>query len=328
MNRFNYVILGPSWDLYKQSYSDLNSVDYTQYIRFEVPSKNVFIRLLFHLHFNKRINLPFKSLWYPFLLKVKLRTDKPICFVLFGNWFSLGSNFFRFLKRKYCGCKMVCFFQDLISMQKINICRYFDIEEIKKHVDLIISFDPKDCEQYGLVYHSLVFSQFHGEKEPMPESDVYMLAKAKNRLGDIYAIYEVLRSKHLKLDINLVDVKPEDQRFKDEIHFLDSKGMSYAENLQHILHTKCILEVMQKNGAGFTQRGCEAVCLGKKLLTNNAFIKNEPFFNPKYISTFSSVNALDYDFVEHITDSVVVDFNYKEKMSPIALLNFIEEKLP
>ena len=326
MNQYNYVVLGSSWDLYKQSYSDLNTVGYAQYIWRKVPSRFSFYGLLYRLHFNKRIKFPLKFFWNSFFVKTNFSNNKPLCFILFSDWIRLDTNIVPFLRKKYSGCKIVWFCQDLISTQKA-LDNHFDVNEIKKHLDLIISFDQKDCEKYGFIYHPLVFSEFRGEKKLMPESDVYMLAKAKNRLDDIYAIYEVLRSKHLKLDINLVDVKPKDQKFKEEIHFLDSRGMSYAENLQHILHTKCILEVMQKNGAGFTQRGCESVCLGKKLLTNNAYIKNEPFFKPEYISTFSSVNDLDHDFVEHISDNVAVNFNYKEKMSPIALLNFIEGKL-
>ena len=329
MNRFNYVVLGSDWDLYKQSYSDLNTIDYAQYIAGCAPSRSSVKGFLFRLHFNKWVGLPLKKIWNYFFVNVCCSNDKPVCFILFSNWLHLDTDIVSFLRKKYDNCKIVWFCQDLISTQRMRgKNKKFDVERIKKQFDLVLSFDQKDCVKYGFVYHPLVFSEFHGLKKTMPESDVYMLAKAKNRLEDIYDIYEALRSKGLRLDINLVDVKPEDQKFKDEIHFLDSKGMPYAENLQHILHTKCILEVMQKNGAGFTQRGCEAVCLGKKLLTNNVFIKDEPFFKKEYISTFSSANDLDYIFVDHISDDVDVNFNYKEKMSPIALLNFIEEKLP
>lgn len=110
----------------------------------------------------------------------------------------------------------------------------------------------------------------------MPYSDVYMLAKAKNRLNDIFKIYTILKDNNLKPNLLLAGVDIQDQKYKDEITYLN-KSIPYEENLQYIFHTHCILEVMQKNGIGFTQRACEAVCLGKKLLTNNPHTKMNRF---------------------------------------------------
>ena len=160
----------------------------------------------------------------------------------------------------------------------------------------------------------------------MPYSDVYMLAKAKNRLNDIFKIYTILKDNNLKPNLLLAGVDIQDQKYKDEITYLN-KSIPYEENLQYIFHTHCILEVMQKNGIGFTQRACEAVCLGKKLLTNNPHIKNEPFFNLEYISTFTSPNDIDSDFLKKIKDPIDINYHYKEKMSPIELLNLIENYL-
>lgn len=100
------------------------------------------------------------------------------------------------------------------------------------------------------------------KNKKMPYSDVYMLAKAKNRLNDIFKIYTILKDNNLKPNLLLAGVDIQDQKYKDEITYLN-KSIPYEENLQYIFHTHCILEVMQKNGIGFTQRACEAVCLGK-----------------------------------------------------------------
>lgn len=112
----------------------------------------------------------------------------------------------------------------------------------------------------------------------MPYSDIYMLAHAKNRLNDICRVYGVLKDNGLKINMLLAGVAPEDRKYRDEIIYLESgRKISYEDNLQYVLHTRSILEVMQANGAGFTQRTCEAVCLGKKLLTNNTYIESAPF---------------------------------------------------
>ena len=180
----------------------------------------------------------------------------------------------------------------------------------------------------GLFIIPLVFSSYHGKLKNMPYSDIYMLAHAKNRLNDICRVYGVLKDNGLKINMLLAGVAPEDRKYRDEIIYLESgRKISYEDNLQYVLHTRSILEVMQANGAGFTQRTCEAVCLGKKLLTNNTYIESAPFFNSTYISTFTTVDDIDLDFVKKIKEPVDVDYHYKEKMSPIELLDFIEERL-
>ena len=88
--------------------------------------------------------------------------------------------------------------------------------------------------------------------------------KAKNRLPEIISAYERLCSFGLKCDFHLVGVEEKNQVHKDNICYIS--GMDYQTNLQHILHTKCLLEVMQQNGTGYTQRMCEAVALDKKKL--------------------------------------------------------------
>lgn len=330
--KYNYVILGSDWDLYKFSYSDLKHVDYAQYVAGYYPPINTIKGLLYRIHFspglNRIVNLPLKNLWNKSYFKIDFKTKRPLCFLVFSNWICHNIGITEFLRSQYKDCKIVWISQDLISTLKLKFTdRPFEADKIKGQFDLVLSFDPHDCRRYGFTYHPLVFSSFDGEVKKMPMSDIYMLAQAKNRLKEILDVYEVLRSTGLKLDIHITGVEKRDRKYEDEIDYLDGKGMSYAENLQHVLHTRCILEIMQKGGAGFTQRGCEAVCLDKKLLTNNAYIRNEPFYNPEYISSFSSPEDIDMDFIRHIKDNVAVDYGYKEKLSPVELLNFIDNKL-
>lgn len=332
MSKYNYIVLGSDWDLYKFSYSDLYSISNVKYIAGNYPPKNTIKGLLYRLHFdqnlNAKINLPFKSVWNSSYFDASFNNGKPLCFIVFNNWICLNVGIVDYLRKKYTGCKIVWICQDLISTQKLRYTSEpYNVEKIKSQFDLVLSFDQNDCEKYGFVYHPLVFSSYRGDIIDMPNSDIYMLAQAKNRLDDIIEIYEVLRNTGLKIDFHIAGVKSQDRKYSNEIHYLDGKGITYAENIQHILHTKCILEIMQKNGAGFTQRGCEAVCLGKKLLTNNAFIKGEPFFNSNFISTFTTPEDIDMDFLRHIPDKIDVDYRYRENMSPIELIDFIGKRL-
>ena len=317
MKNFNYVILGSSWDLYKYAYSDLNSLDNAIYISDTTLTSNIVRRIHLSKSINAIFELPFKKIWNKFIFKSKFQNDNPICFVFFSNWaeYNKELNLTDYFKKRYKGSKCVLFLQDLYKFRIIDT----------KQFDLCLSFDKADCERYGFVYHPLVFSDIKFDNEVKVENDVFFLGKAKNRLRNIVRMFEYLQNYGLKCDFYLVGVNKEDQVYPDLIHYIE--GMDYLTNLQLVRKSRCLLEIMQESGTGFTQRGCEAVCLGKKLLTNNQYINEEPFFNPRYISTFKSVDDIDRDFINHIPDEISIDYHYKHMMSPIELLQFIENRI-
>lgn len=107
------------------------------------------------------------------------------------------------------------------------------------------------------------------------------LGKSKNRLAEIIGCFEQLWRYNVDTDLWLVGVKPEEQVYKDKIHYVSS--MAYLENLQHVLHCNCELEIMQAGGFGYTQRMCEVISLDKKLITNNRTVHEAPFYNSDYI---------------------------------------------
>lgn len=318
MRHYNYIILGSHWDLYKQSYSDLNSVDDADYVSDEIFSSGFFRRIHFSTRLNRVHPLPFKGIWKSRIYNGSFPNDKPLCFVLFSNWAELDNEigFVEHLKKKYRGSKFVLFLQDLFKYHKdINYKKY----------DLTLSFDYGDVQKYGFIYHPLVFSSFIGESSIKKKSDIYFLGKAKNRLSEIMGAYEVLRTHNLKIDFNLVGVDKQKEKYSDEISYIEN--MTYRENLEHILNTKCVLEIMQQGGLGFTQRVVEVVGLNRKLLTNNAMIKEAPFYNSRYISQFSTAKQIDTAFLEGLKTNEDVDYHYQEQLSPIALIDFIDARL-
>ena len=328
--KYNYVIFGYG-GLYLYSYSDVIGVEGVKFIKY-LPTHNYIEKVIRKIHFSPKINkyldLPFKKVWNYSFFQANFANNKPICFIFFNNWVILNEeiNYTDYLRKKYTNCKLVWFLQDVLAKQyRLYNHKRLNIDTIKKKFDLILSFDKTDCEKYNLIYHPLVFSSYHGSIKELPHSDVYFLALAKDRLKVILQTYEVLRDAGLVLDFYLVGVKEEDQKYKDEIHYIQS--MSYEENLQHIIHTNCLLEIMQKGSTGYTQRGAEAVCFGKKLLTNNTRINEEPFFISDYISMFSTPEDIDKDFLKRIPDVPNVDYRYKHNMSPWELLDFIDKKL-
>ena len=60
---------------------------------------------------------------------------------------------------------------------------------------------------YGWIYYPLVYSEVHVEDDnDIPESDVYFVGKAKDRLSEIISFFEKCDAAGLKCDFHLVDV--------------------------------------------------------------------------------------------------------------------------
>lgn len=328
---YNYVIFGSSWDLYLHSYADIMDLDDVRYIPESIRSRMIKENFLYHLHLGKINNffqLPFKGIWNQLYFKDDFVNKKPLCFVFTSSWIRLNKfiGLTNYLKNKYTDSKTVCFITDLVSTLKYPYtATVFDVNFERKNYDLMLSFDHGDCDKYGLLYHPLVYS-ISKAGNVKTRSDIYFLGQAKNRFDDIIDIYEKLRNQGLKLDINVVGVPKCNQKYDDDIHYLDT-FMTYDENLFHLLRSKCVLELMQKSGHGYTQRSVESVGENRKLLTNNPEIRNAPFYNPKYISTFTSSNDLDLDFIKRIPDNEEVNYNYSQYLSPLELLDFIDTHL-
>jgi hypothetical protein len=101
--------------------------------------------------------------------------------------------------------------------------------------------------------------------------------------------------------------------------------MPYIENLKHIKKSKCLLEIMQGGGHGYTLRACEAIMYDKKMITDNPEISCAPFYRPELISVFDRAEHIDPSFVT--TEPAVADYKWKEKLSPLKLLEYIDKRI-
>ena len=131
----------------------------------------------------------------------------------------------------------------------------------------------------------------------------------------------MLRDAGLRCDFHITEVAPEDRKYADEIDYCTQ--MPYAENLKRIHKTRCLLEIMQQGGSGYTLRMCEAIMMDKRLLTNNPVVTGEAYYSPERIQTFQTVNQIDTAFIT--AGERDVDYGWKDRLSPLKLLQFIED---
>ena len=336
-NKSEYVIFWSNWDLYRQSFSDIIPLDNVQYIDCPLIKLCGFNRRLYDfIHYEhsglikKFLHKIAKSIfkedyWMSFYFGKRRKKKDEYVFIFSGAWLIFNYDFFSWLKRNYPNAQYVLFLCDLFNTVT-NSEEQLNLDTIKQDFNLILSFDQNDCQRYGFTYHPLVFSPYRGIIEDMPMYDIYFLGQPKNRFKEIISCLERFWEYGLKTDICLVGVKPEEQVYKDKIQYSD-RFLPYEENLQRTLHAKCELEIMQKGGTGYTQRMCEVIALDKKIVTNNPLIHEAPFYNPNYIFQIRGAEDITEELCKKIKSEVIVDYHYKDKLSPIELLNFINARL-
>lgn len=322
---YKYVVGGSTSDFYVVSNKDLENLKDVKYIVGNIEFKNKFTRFLYRFHhsmkLNKIINLPFKSLWNKYYLNNEFDKNDKICFLVNSSVLKLQkSGMLTYLRQQYKNCKIVLFFTDLFEYEN----RFYSIDEIKSLFDLVLSFDQGDCEKYGFTYYPLVYSFTEVEDNPnIKESDVYFVGKAKDRYDEIISAYEKFKNAGLVCDFNIVNAKKQDRKYDGEINYISQ--MDYKTNLEHIKKTRCMLEIMQGGGRGYTLRYCEAIAHDRRLITNNPEIKYAPFYNEKLISVFEKIDDIDVDFVKNGEKDV--DYHFKDELSPKKLLLFIDKIL-
>lgn len=322
--KYNYVVLGVSSDYYRVSYADLNkrndSVYQSELIDTKVNIKNFLYRVHTSPTINNKIHLPFQSIWNSTIYKNKFKDDKPLCFLFFtGRKREIDNGFPEYLRKKYPGVKLALFYQDLVKRSLLP-----DVESLKYKFDIILSFDQLDAKNYGIYYYPLVYSQIDIPKNKnIKKSDIYFVGKAKDRLNRIISSYEIFRNAGLVCDFHIIGVRPQDQKYADEIVYQEQ--MPYIENLQRIQASKCMLEIMQQGGHGYTLRYCEAIMYDKKIITDNPEIDVAPFYNPNLIQVFKEPNEINTSFVN--ADPLKANYNYKKNLSPVHMLEFIDQQI-
>jgi hypothetical protein len=242
--------------------------------------------------------------------------DKPLCFILNGGSFRLYRNHLtNYLRRTFPDCKLVLYLGDLIKTYK------FDIVACKNIFDIVATFDKSESLCHDLLYYEEPFSFHQIEKNTaLDSSDVTFVGFAKGRLRDILTIYEMLEKAGLRCDFHITGVPENQKKYADKISY--NKPLSFYEVLQHVIVSRCILEVLQQGGSSPTTRVSEAIAYGKKLLSNCFELKTKPYYNPKYISLFETPKNIDIEFIKK--DIGIINYNYIQNLSPLRMIENIE----
>ena len=323
--KYNYVVFNPLFssshreeDYYYICAKDLEGHDNIIVNHEALQEWPKWIRYAYKLHhhpaMNKWFDLPFKSLWFPFIFKNTFKDDKPICFVCVRY---PSSSYLIYLRKHYPNCKIVVLCRDLLKTHEDMYNEYMNA----KAIDIWMSYDDQESKKYGFPH----FEEFESKidipiLDNYPLADVFFAGKAKDRLPKLVDVYDNLTSKGVKCLFYVTGVETKDKVEREGIKYLD-KQITYYEMLSLSVNSKCILEINQGNAIGYSSRFLEAVMFNKKLITDNLYIKKSQFYNTDYIQCFEKVEDIQAEFVKKEVD---VNYNYKDEFSPVHIIELID----
>lgn len=329
--KYNYVVF--SWIIPKSSYKieddyysiclrDLENKEGIIVNHVPMYGKPKLWKFLYRIHnsvkLNSVINLPFKSIWYPFVFENSFKDDKPICFVCIRY---PSVDYLKYLRKNYPDCKIVVMCRDLL---RIHIKEFQEYDEAKIY-DYWMSFDENESKKYGFPH----FDEFESKieipvEDNYPIADVFFAGRAKDRHKKLIDLYDKFEQNGVNCLFLLLDTPKEEQVKRKGIKYI-SKPISYAEMLKYTVNSKCVLEINQADAVGYTSRYLESVMFNKKLITDNVYLKNTKYYNPDYIHIFKTETDIDISFIKK--DDIVVDYKYENDFSPINRIEQIDQML-
>lgn len=319
--QYNYIICGCGgyYDVGYRDIMHLSNVKYYHSYNEGVYSSLLkkMIRFNFSQKVNKYIRTPFARVVYPHIFRPVFTDNKPLCFIFFGNVeFVYQTSYISYLRATYPNVKIVLYMQDLISKNprlNFNTC--------KDLFDVILSYDKGDCIKYNLQFHPTPMSYVSIEKDiSLPKSDIYFCGYAKTRYPLIHELYKRYSDLGLKCDFHIMKF-PEGETKVDGIHY-EERNFTYEQNIQHVMNTKAVLEIMQEGADGYTPRVWESIIYDKHLLTNNINLQNSEYYNSGYMHDICTP-----DLFSVISKPVLYTSEEKEILSPTHLLKYIDNLL-
>lgn len=172
-----------------------------------------------------------------------------------------------------------------------------DYQAQAKFFDRVLTFDPADARENGFGYLPLFCSRFMQglRRDRVEPASLFMVGNIVK--PSRYAAVESFRSycvdrglkfkQHLKvspvvwLNLTRSGILPRDVSFRsiDKAAFCDMIETSSAA-----------FDFANHKQSGQTMRMMENLCLGKKIVTSNTWVKQEPFYSPDRIHVFDGLN--------------------------------------
>lgn len=194
--------------------------------------------------------------------------------------------------------------QYVTSKGKKSIVYYWDgfdhfpqYKPTMKYFDIKYSFDPIDCNKYGLNFITNFY--FYDGRNPDPEYDLFFLGSYDSRFATISKIAQAVEKQDKKIVIKIYTDRLEKVKepVPGAIELID-RFVPFEETRELMRKSKIILDIHKDIQQGLSFRVFEAMGLGKKLITTNSDIVNYDFYDPQNIYIWDdTTNEIPEDFL-------------------------------
>lgn len=230
-------------------------------------------------------------------------------------------SFFQSLRKQGYKCEILLLDSLDADNNTIKATRKYLVKELW---DKIITFDMLDAKHYGFEFCGFHYYSKHKleSKDQNVSQGLYFIGCSKGgRFDMIHEISQLMECHGIQSDLNVVIAnKQERELLNKSILHIRKKSIPYGEVLESIHKSNCILEILREKQSGPSLRYFEAVVYNKKLLTNNPYIVQFPYYNPQYMKIFSSPEEIDIDWLKKEEE---VDYHYAGEFSPLKLIDVI-----
>lgn len=243
MKRFNYVFIYPDNYIFEVLVHKLDT--YSCALRLPIDVK-----------------MPYEET--AFVIE-KFNNDDPICFIVAGVYDRYGRVLTQFLRKTYPGCKLVYSFGDLYEVKRRAY--KIDLDSLREDFDLLVHYDRREAEKYGLWFHTYPYDHFHIE-DTSNLYDIAFIGRAKQRLQVIRDIHNEAKQQGFKCRF-IVSGVPEWEWDDSGIEYISpDQELSFIDNLKLLSKAKCIVSILQEGAYSIDIRFYEALFYHKYYLSN------------------------------------------------------------
>ena len=222
--------------------------------------------------------------------------DTQVDIILIVKGDMVSKNTIDLLRKRFPNAELILYLWDPVRNIKGILPKL-------KYYDRIISFEPKDCKEYGFEFRAL-FCDIEKVINYSHKESVYDVSFYGTMYGDRFRIVHLmnefcklhnkrfysfcfLRGKFMNLFYYLTN---------SGYRMLGSKAISYRpkssrEIAEIIKSTKVVLDINDIHQEGLTIRTLETIANGKKIITTNSDIMNYDFYNQNNIFVIDRDNV-------------------------------------
>lgn len=188
------------------------------------------------------------------------------------------------------------------------------------------SFDPIDAKKFGIKYKPYFYHEEYMidcDEKVAIKQDIFFIGVDKGRLGIIKDLHKKFEQMNLIDKLMIVATPHKKYSTSDEKWLV--KRVPYEKIAENIKQSRAILDILQPGQSGITLRPMEAMFYNKKLITNNIYVKEYDFYNPRNIFILQERNISELkEFLELPTIEINQEIKNKYRFSGGWLKEFLK----